>query len=77
MPADGIRRPASWSVQVRLVIKGARTAWLDGLLQRRSFNAVVDAVANKLARTVKGMRARTEMEKAARPVLISRIDKLR
>jgi transposase len=35
-----------------VVIKGARTAWLDELLKRRPFNVVVAAVANKLARTI-------------------------
>lgn len=41
-----------------VVIKGARTAWLDGLLQRRPFNVVVAAVANKLARTIWAVLAR-------------------
>ncbi|UIF88437.1 IS110 family transposase [Cupriavidus sp. UYPR2.512] len=41
-----------------VIIKGSRTAWLDGLLQRRPFNVVVAAVANKLARTIWAVLAR-------------------
>ncbi|WP_197339990.1 IS110 family transposase [Ralstonia solanacearum] len=35
-----------------VITRGTRSPWLDGLLQRRPFNVVVAAMANKLARTI-------------------------
>ena len=35
-----------------VITRGSRTAWLNGLLERRPFNVAVAAMANKLARTI-------------------------
>uniref|UniRef100_UPI003F49ABBB IS110 family transposase n=1 Tax=Cupriavidus necator TaxID=106590 RepID=UPI003F49ABBB len=35
-----------------VITRGIRSPWLDSLLQRRPFNVVVAAMANKLARTI-------------------------
>ncbi|MGF6536924.1 IS110 family transposase [Paraburkholderia youngii] len=43
-----------------VIIQGTRSAWIDGLLKRRPFNVAVAAVANKLARTIWAVLARTQ-----------------
>ncbi|MEM5332263.1 IS110 family transposase, partial [Paraburkholderia sp. JHI2823] len=50
-----------------VIIQGTRSAWVDGLLKRRPFNVAVAAVANKLARTIWAVLARTQGYQASPP----------
>jgi Transposase and inactivated derivatives len=50
-----------------VIIQGTRSAWIDGLLKRRPFNVAVAAVANKLARTIWAVLARTQGYQASPP----------